>query len=232
MINYKKHIITTSLTVNEALSKLYSVAIGLTLVVVYQDELENELKLKFLKFNYQITFHPETLSDVTTKEQFGILLDAIEQDKESFFVFTKANADTDGRIINKMIDSFVKDHPQNAKAFSTLGSLRFLSVLKLSDGIIGNSSSGIVEAPSLGIPTINIGNRQKGRIQVKSVIDVEVNSNKISEALQQTKNESFIGSLSEIENPYGDGNTTAKIMKVLSQTDFSLLKTKKFYDLN
>lgn len=197
-----------------------------------KDELEKELNLKFLKYNYQVTFHPETLSNVSAKKQFGILLDAIEHDKESFFVFTKANSDTDGRIINKMIDAFVKEHPQNAKAFSTLGSLRFLSVLKLSDGIIGNSSSGIVEAPSLGIPTINIGNRQKGRTQAKSVINVEVNANKISESLQQTKNESFIGSLNGIENPYGDGNTAAKIMKVLSQSDFSLLKTKKFYDLN
>lgn len=202
------------------------------LSLLSKEELEKELNLKFLKYNYQVTFHPETLSEISAKEQFQVLLNAIENDKNSFFVFTKANADTDGRIINQMIDAFVKEHPQNAKAFSTLGSLRFLSVLKLSDGIIGNSSSGIVEAPSLGIPTINIGNRQKGRTQSKSVINVEVNAVKILEALQQTKNESFIGSLNGIENPYGNGNTTAKIMKVLSQTDFSLLKTKKFYDLN
>lgn len=202
------------------------------LTLLNKEQLEKELKLKFLKYNYQVTFHPETLSDVSAKEQFGILLNAIEIDKDSFFVFTKANADTDGRIINQMIDTFVKKHPQNAKAFSTLGSLRFLSVLKISNGIIGNSSSGIVEAPSLGIPTINIGNRQKGRIQAKSVINVDVNAGKISEALQQTKDENFIESPNDIENPYGDGNTTAKIMKVLNQVDFSLLKTKKFYDLN
>lgn len=202
------------------------------LSLLSKEELEKELNLKFLKYNYQVTFHPETLSEISAKEQFQVLLNAIENDKNSFFVFTKANADTDGRIINQMIDAFVKEHPQNAKAFSTLGSLRFLSFLKLSDGIIGNSSSGIVEAPSLGIPTINIGNRQKGRTQSKSVINVEVNADKILAALQQTKNENFIESLNDIENPYGDGNTTAKIMKVLNQTDFSLLKTKKFYDIN
>lgn len=202
------------------------------LSLLSKEELEKELNLKFLKYNYQVTFHPETLSEISAKEQFEVLLDAIEKDRESFFVFTNANADTDGRVINQMIDAFVKEHPQNAKAFSTLGSLRFLSVLKLSDGIIGNSSSGILEAPSLGIPTINIGNRQKGRMQAKSVLNVEVNSDEILAALQQTKNENFIESLNDIENPYGDGNTTAKIMKVLNQTDFSLLKTKKFYDIN
>lgn len=197
-----------------------------------KDELENELKLQFLKYNYQITFHPETLSDVSAKEQFGVLLDAIEKDKDSFFVFTKANADTDGRIINEMIDTFVKDHPENAKAFSSLGSLRFLSVLKFSHGIIGNSSSGILEAPSLGIPTINIGDRQKGRTQAKSVINVTVDSEEIRKALLKTKNQRFIESLTEIKNPYGDGNTAAKIMDILNQTDFSLLKAKKFHDLN
>ncbi|NEV92736.1 UDP-N-acetylglucosamine 2-epimerase (hydrolyzing) [Psychroflexus sp. YR1-1] len=197
-----------------------------------KEELESELKLKFLKYNYQITFHPETLSDVSAKEQFGVLLEAIEKDKESFFVFTKANADTDGRIINQMINTFVEEHPENAKAFSSLGSLRFLSVLKISHGIIGNSSSGILEAPSLGIPTINIGDRQKGRTQAKSVINVTADSGEISKALLTTKNQIFIESLNKIKNPYGDGNTTAKIMDILNQTDFSLLKTKKFHDLN
>lgn len=202
------------------------------LTLLSKEQLEEELGVKFLKYNYQVTFHPETLSDTSAREQFQVLLKAIKKDEESFFIFTKANADTDGRVINQMIDSFVTENPQKAKAFSTLGTLRFLSVLKICNAIIGNSSSGIVEAPSLNVPTINIGNRQKGRIQADTVINVAIEEDEISKALQTSKEQSFIKSLAEVKNPYGKGNTTAQIIKVLHKTDLKALKTKKFYDLN
>lgn len=195
-------------------------------------QLEQELDLKFLKYNYQVTFHPETLSELSAESQFQIVLDAIKQEENSFFVFSKANADTDGRIINSMIDEFVKNNPNISKAFSTLGTLRFLSVLKVSDAIIGNSSSGIIEAPSLGIPTINLGDRQKGRIQAKAVINCKVDTIQFKEALEKTKDQNFKNEVVKNKNPYGEGNTTEKIMNILKQTNFNLLKTKKFYDLN
>lgn len=195
-------------------------------------QLEQELDLKFLKYNYQVTFHPETLSELSAESQFQIVLDAIKQEENSFFVFSKANADTDGRIINSMIDEFVKNNPNISKAFSTLGTLRFLSVLKVSDAIIGNSSSGIIEAPSLGIPTINLGDRQKGRIQAKSVLNCDVDSIQFKEALKKTKDQNFKNEVVSYKNPFGEGNTTEKIINILKQTNFNLLKTKKFYDLN
>jgi UDP-hydrolysing UDP-N-acetyl-D-glucosamine 2-epimerase len=195
-------------------------------------QLEQELDLKFLKHNYQVTFHPETLSELSTESQFQIVLDTIKQEEDSFFIFSKANADTDGRVINSMIDEFVKNNPSTSKAFSTLGTLRFLSVLKVSNAIIGNSSSGIIEAPSLGIPTINLGNRQKGRIQAKSVINCKVDTIQFKEALEKTKDQNFKNEVVKNKNPYGEGNTTEKIMIILKQTNFKLFKTKKFYDLN
>lgn len=202
------------------------------LTLLTRGQLEQELGVKFQKYNYQVTFHPETLSNFSARAQFQVLLDVIEKEEDSFFIITKANADTGGRIINQLIDEFVQKNSSKAKSFSTLGSLRFLSVLNISNGIIGNSSSGILEAPSLGIPTINIGNRQKGRIQAGSVINVDVDKNQIQSALQKTKSPDFTNSLSSIKNPYGEGNASEKIMKVLRQVDFNSLKIKRFHDLN
>ncbi|MCT4223067.1 UDP-N-acetylglucosamine 2-epimerase [Elizabethkingia anophelis] len=196
-----------------------------------KEELERELKIKFQKYNYQVTFHPETLSEISAEEQFQILLDVIKNEEDSFFIFTKANADTNGRIINKMIDDFVIAYPNKSKAFTSLGTLRFLSVLKYCDAIVGNSSSGIVEAPSLKTATINIGNRQKGRTQAKSVINTPINRTDIKNAFDILKNESFRALLPDIINPYGEGNTAEKIISILEKINFKTLLIKRFNNL-
>ncbi len=202
----------------------------LQLPLISKQELEDTLNIKFKKYNYQVTFHPETLSDISVEEQFQILLNSIEKQKDSFFVFTKSNADTDGRIINQMIDHFVSTHKDITAAFTSLGNLRFLSVLKVCNAIIGNSSSGIIEAPSLKIATINIGNRQKGRIQASSIINVEVDEDQISQAIQKTQNIQFIDTLKKVNNPNGNGNTTSKIINIIKNVDLKSLVIKKFYD--
>lgn len=202
----------------------------LKLPLLSKEELEVNLGIKFKKYNYQVTFHPETLSDFSAAEQFQLLLDVIEKEKDSFFVFTKSNADTDGRIINQMIDDFVAKNKEISVAYTSLGSLRFLSVLKSCNAIIGNSSSGIIEAPSLKIGTINIGNRQKGRIQAKSIINVDVNETQIKNAIKLTQQTEFIKSLKEVVNPNGNGDTTSKIINVLKNVDLKSLVIKKFYD--
>src|SRR5690554_517739 len=204
----------------------------LNLDLLSQEKLEKELGVKFKKYNYQVAFHPETLSNIPSAVQFEILLKAIEKQEDSLFIFTKANADTDGRIINSMMDSFVKKNPEKAKAFTSLGSLRFLSVLKQSDAIIGNSSSGIIEAPSLNIATINIGDRQKGRTQATSVINCDVDILQISEAFIKIKHVDFKHKLKETKNPYGDGHTANRILEVLENTSWENMKTKRFYNLN
>lgn len=195
-----------------------------------KEELEVDLDIKFKKYNYQVTFHPETLGDFTSTEQFQNLLNVIEKQEDSFFVFTKANADTDGRIINQMIDDFVIKNPNIAKSFSSLGTLRFLSVVKVCDAIVGNSSSGILEAPSLNTVTINIGDRQKGRKQALSVINTNNSQEEIFLAFAKVKKLVAENIFSEIENPYDQGGASKEILKKI--LDQKTIKTNKsFYNL-
>ncbi|MDQ0969202.1 GDP/UDP-N,N'-diacetylbacillosamine 2-epimerase (hydrolyzing) [Flavobacterium sp. W4I14] len=195
-------------------------------------ELEEILNIKFLKYNYQVTFHPATLSNVSVAEQFEELLQAIKNQEDSFFVFTKANADTDGRVINQMIDQYVSLNPNTSVAFSSLGTLKFLSLVKECDAIIGNSSSGIIEAPSLKTVTINIGDRQKGRIQADSVINCDPNAEDITKAirLSKAKNESTL--MDELKNPYGIGQTASQIVNAIKSVDWNSYILKSFYNLN
>lgn len=209
-------------------------AIGLDnirhLKLLNKEELELQLNIKFKKYNYQVTFHPETLGHFSSKEQFQVLLDAIDSQADSFFVFTKANADTDGRIINQMIDNYVSANPQKAATFTSLGSLRFLSLVKVCDAIVGNSSAGILEAPSLQTATINIGERQKGRMQAESVVNVDCEVEAISEAFETVKKIEFKNKLNDIINPYDNGGASEKILSILKSANFSE-KQKTFYDI-
>lgn len=196
-----------------------------------KSEIAHNLGIIFKKYNYQVTFHPETLSNISAKDQFQLLLNAIKKTKDSFYIFTKANADTSGRDINKMIDLFVSENSDIAVCFNTLGSYRYLSVLNVCNAIIGNSSSGIVEAPALGVTTINIGERQKGRLQANTIINVNVDEEEIYNAILMTQKEYLKIPLEGIKNPYGDGKTTEKIINKLISIDFSKLKTKSFYNI-
>ena len=197
-----------------------------------KEDLESNLEIKFKKYNYQVTFHPETLADLDAETQFKILLKAIEKENEdSLFIFTKANADSNGRIINQMIDEFVHNNPNKALTYESLGSLRFLSLVKVCNAMIGNSSSGIIEAPSLQTQTINIGDRQKGRIQANSIVNTKVEVNAISQAIRDTQLEDSSIDLKKFLNPYGNGNTASKIVDTLEKINLKKLSTKRFYDI-
>lgn len=197
-----------------------------------KSELEESIHFKLDKPYAVVTFHPVTLEDnKSSEEQMKALLDACEVYKDMKFIFTKANADATGRIINKMIDDFVKNH-NNAISVTSLGMIRYLSALKYCSIVIGNSSSGLVEAPSFGVPTINIGERQKGRIQSDSVINCKPNKDDIKKAMEIALSEEFRNKIKNTINPYGDGNTSEKVVETIK--DFILggkinLK-KKFYD--
>ncbi len=227
---YKKRVIQ----MGEDPNRVFNVgAIGIdninSLPLLSKRELEENLKIEFKKYNYQITFHPETLGSISAEEQFKNLLQALDKEEDSFFVFTKANADTDGRIINQLIDEYVALNKEKSIAFHSLGVLRFLSVVKVCDAIIGNSSSGILEAPSLNTATINIGDRQKGRIQAESIINCDNQVESISEAIQKVKETSFRERLKNIVNPYYNGGAVDKIINELENTtDFNVVK--HFYD--
>ncbi len=195
-----------------------------------KSELEDSLQFVLDKPFALVTFHPVTLENNTSAEQFENLLKACTLYPELQFIFTKANADTDGRIINKMMDDFVKEH-ENTKVFSSLGSQRYLSALKYCSMVLGNSSSGLLEAPSFGIPTINIGNRQKGRIQADSVINCMPVVNEIKAAMDLALSNEFREKAGCTVNPYGDGNTASKIADVIkSFLEEPINIQKKFYD--
>lgn len=209
-------------------------AIGLdnirNLKLLTKVELEEGLGIKFKKHSYQITFHPETLGELTAAEQFKNLLNVIDEQKDSFFVFTKANADTDGRIINQMIEEYVNAHTDKAVAFTSLGTLKFLSVVKHCDAMVGNSSSGILEAPSLRTATINIGDRQKGRIQAESVVNVGYNEKDIYNGFLKIQEPDFRNKLESVINPYDKGGAAIEIYNQIK--NFRIKNTSKsFYDL-
>lgn len=195
-------------------------------------ELEDSINFRLDKPYAIVTFHPVTLEDSNSGEQFQALLKVIENHKDMKFIFTKANADKDGRIINQLIDKYVREN-DNAVDFASLGMHRYLSALKYCTMVIGNSSSGLVEAPSFGIPTINIGERQKGRIQSDSVINCEPIQIEIEKAILLALTDGFKEKASNTINPYGNGNTSDKIVSKVKEflLNEKVDLKKKFYDL-
>ena len=180
-----------------------------------------------------VTFHPVTLENNTAGEQFENLLAALEQHKEYHIIFTKANADTDGRIINQKIDQYVEWNHNRAIAFVSLGMIRYLSALQYCEMVIGNSSSGITEAPSFHVPTINIGNRQSGRIRAESVIDCGNRVEEISAAIEKAKRLKSEGMLQNMENPYERSGTSENIYSEIKKYVFQHETIeKKFYDIS
>lgn len=195
------------------------------------DELAASLRCKL--DNYAVlTFHPVTLEDHTAKSQIEALMDAISKYQNITFICTKANADMDGRIVNKCIEEYSIKY-DHIKLFDSLGMRRYMSALKYAKFVVGNSSSGIIEVPSFHIPTINIGDRQKGRIQAESVINCKPKKESILRAIDRALSDDFNSHIKNIKNPYGDGDTSDKIVAII--TNF-LMKNrikvqKKFYDL-
>jgi UDP-hydrolysing UDP-N-acetyl-D-glucosamine 2-epimerase len=194
-------------------------------------ELEEAIGFKFAKTNVLVTFHPETLSELSSSLPFGQLLAALDSMDNTGIVFTKANSDTDGRVINKMIDDFVAKDSNRSISVTSLGQLRYLSAMGIVDAVIGNSSSGIIEAPSMGVPTVNIGGRQAGRLRASSVIDCDETVEAISIAIEKALSPDFRNFASKISNPYGDGKAAKRIADTICRTDLQGIVVKKFYDL-
>ncbi|MCA9017457.1 MAG: UDP-N-acetylglucosamine 2-epimerase (hydrolyzing) [Planctomycetaceae bacterium] len=210
-------------------------AIGLDnimrLSLLSREEFEVSIDLKLNRHNLLCTFHPVTLEANTAAQQVQNLLNVLEHLEDTNIIFTKTNADTDGRIINQLIDEFVQKDVRRFKAYMSLGQLRYLSGMKYVDAVIGNSSSGIIEAPSFGIGTINIGNRQTGRIKAESVIDCEPTEIGIATAFKTLYSPEFELVRKNTTNPYGDGQTAKRIVNHMRERCFSQTTQKKFYDL-
>jgi len=182
-----------------------------------RQELENELKFKFGAKTALVTFHPATLDEESPLKQFNELLKALDAFADLRVIFTLPNADPNGRVIIKAINKYVKNNPSRAYAFASLGRVNYLSILNQVDLVIGNSSSGIIEAPSFGKPTVNIGIRQKGRIMAGSVINCQARKKNIATAIKKALSPSFISLCQRIKNPYGDGKTAKRIVRIISE---------------
>lgn len=192
--------------------------------------LEASLDFKLGQKSLLITFHPVTLETSSAAYQMEELLAALAGLSETQLIFTMPNADTDGRALIKMVEQFVAQHP-NARAYTSLGQLRYLSCIAQVDGVVGNSSSGLAEVPSFGKGTINIGDRQRGRLQAESVINCEPTRRSIAVALEKLYSADFQGSLSQVRNPYGNGGASEKVVTAIKQYAINDIAKKAFYDL-
>jgi GDP/UDP-N,N'-diacetylbacillosamine 2-epimerase (hydrolysing) len=230
--SYRKRVIQ----LGEQPNKVFNVgAIGLdniyNLNLLSKSKLSNLLQFDFNKPYFLVTFHPVTLENQTSEIQFKNLINAFENYKDYNIIFTLPNADVDGRIIIKLIQEFVLKNSHRAKWYTSLGQLKYLSALKNCTVVIGNSSSGIIEAPSFNIPTINIGDRQKGREKGITVIDSEPNQKSIEAAIKKSLSRKFVETCKKSSNPYGTGNTSKKVKKIFeANLSLNLLK-KEFFDL-
>ncbi len=207
----------------------------LTIKKMSREELSESLKFDLSGRFAVLTFHPVTLEPDTAGQEFQQLLESLDDFQDLKIIFTKSNADTGGLLINQMIDEYAEKHADRCVSVFSLGLVRYISALSIADAVIGNSSSGIYETPTFSVPTVNIGDRQKGRIQAKNIINCRPEHNDISEAIKKALSKEFREEVRETINPYGDGKTSQRIMEKLDyyfgHLDKFQLK-KSFYDLD
>ncbi len=203
------------------------------LKLLSKEEIEKSINFALNKKFALVTFHPVTLEQGLAEIQITELLGALEEFDDMKFIITKANSDNEGRKINRKIDEFIAKSPEKYIGFVSMGQLKYLSAMKYCSMVIGNSSSGIIEAPSFNIPTINIGDRQKGRLQAKTVINCDPIKNDIIKAIKRGLSKEFKEEISKVENPYGDGDTSNKVLYEIKKALSKEIELKKsFYDIN
>ncbi len=198
------------------------------LKLLSKSEFEESIKFKLNKKNILLTFHPVTLEKSTAEEQFKEILSVIDSLSDTNIIITKANSDSNGRIINKMIDEYVSKNNHKTISFTSLGQIRYLSALQYVDAVVGNSSSGLLEAPSFKIGTINIGDRQKGRIKAASVIDSKSSENDIKKSFEKLYSKTFKDSLINVKNPYGDTCVSKTIVSELKKINLDNILKRNF----
>lgn len=202
----------------------------LKLKLLDRKELETALDFKLAAKNLLVTFHPVTLDQDSATGQMEELLNALDSLANTNLIFTMPNADTQGRLLGRMVEAYVARRP-NARAYTSLGQLRYLSAVAQVDAVVGNSSSGLTEVPSFQKATINIGDRQKGRLNATSVINCAPQCESIKAALAKAYTPGFQATLRETCNPYGEGGASEKVLRILENYDFSSPLKKIFHDL-
>ncbi len=197
-----------------------------------KQSLEKELGFSLSDVTVLVTYHPVSLENMSTEVQFQNILDVVDEHKEITAIFTKANSDINGRIINQMIDEFVSRNRDRCAGYVSLGQLKYLSTLQFCRAVLGNSSSGIIEVPSFGIPTVNIGDRQRRRLHAKSVIDCGNEKEQVEAALEKALSDEFLSEIAGEKNPYEGKQTADKIYRIITEALSSGIHMKKeFYDV-
>lgn len=200
------------------------------LPLLSKEDFENQLGIKLDKKSLLITFHPVTLDSESPEQQMKELLAALSHLHDTTLIFTMPNADTGGRVLIDMIEKFAGQN-KNAKVFTSLGQLKYLSCISHVDGVVGNSSSGLTEVPTFKKGTINVGDRQMGRMQASSVINCEPKEKDIKRAIETLYSLDFNSNLAATVNPYGEGGASARIVKALKEASLEGIVKKTFYDL-
>ena len=196
-----------------------------------RDALETDLGFKFGKKNLLITFHPVTLETTSSVKQMKALLEVLLKLEDTQLIFTMPNADTDSRTLINMLEKFAAQY-SNAHVFTSLGQLRYLSCLAQVDGVVGNSSSGLLEVPSFRKGTINIGDRQNGRLQAASVINCVPDQKSIADGIKMLYSPEFQATISQALNPYGEGGASERIVNTLKSINIKNISKKVFHDLS
>ncbi|MFP5491624.1 MAG: UDP-N-acetylglucosamine 2-epimerase [Bacteriovoracia bacterium] len=202
---------------------------ALSTVLADKEEIEKFLGRSLVSPIAVVTLHPQTRSPGKAREHAECMLQAIEQAKLGTVIFTKANADQEGAIINECLEEYVKGK-NNALLVSSLGHQRYLGLVKLADVAIGNSSSLVIEAPILGTPAVNIGTRQDGRVRSSAIIDVPFNVEKITQALSTALVPGFKADLSKKGHPFGQAGVAKKIVNILASSQIPQDLSKRFYE--
>ncbi|MGL5053241.1 MAG: UDP-N-acetylglucosamine 2-epimerase [Cetobacterium sp.] len=227
---YRKRVIQ----LGEHPSRVFNVgAIGVEniakLELISKEELKKDLGIEITDNLFVVLFHPVTLEKNSAEIQINELLNAVKETKIDA-IFIKANSDSNGRVINSRLEEFVKRDSSKYKLFSSLTNHQYLSLIKHSRGLIGNSSSGIIEAPSFKVGNLNIGDRQRGRISAKSTLHCQPIKEEIILGIEKLKSIEFQNLVKNIQSPYGDGDVSSKIMAELKKIKEIDLK-KSFYNL-
>jgi GDP/UDP-N,N'-diacetylbacillosamine 2-epimerase (hydrolysing) len=193
-------------------------------------DIEEILKIKLNIKNLLISFHPETLKKNVVKKQINQLLNALSTLRDTTMIFTCPGLDYKNKIIVNKIKIFIKTK-SNAYYFSSLGQINYFSILNIVDAIVGNSSSGILEMPTFKKPTINIGDRQLGRLKSTTVIDCKIEKKQIINSLKKIYSKKFKRKIKNSINPYGSYGASVKIVKILKKINLKNIMIKKFYDI-
>ena len=194
-------------------------------------EVEDNLKISLSDKSLLVTFHPETIPDAVPEQQLEELLHALGQ-SSAVVVFTMPNADNKNRMLRTMIEEFVQQHSGRAVVHASLGQQLYLSTLAEVDAVVGNSSSGLIEAPAFSKGTVNIGRRQDGRLRAKSVVDCEARRSDIAEAIDKVLDPRFQIEITSQQNPYGTGGASVKTVSIIENWFRDKVSmSKKFYDL-